>query len=657
MCGIAGVVYQDRERPVPEDLVRGMCTALRHRGPDDEGLYVRGAVGLGMRRLSIIDLSGGQQPILNEDGSKVIVFNGEIYNYRELRRGLVARGHTFRSSGDTETILHLYEEQGVDCVTSLRGMFALAIWDERAGSLFLARDRFGIKPLYVVSRPWGIAFASELKALNATGLTSRELDWEALDSYFQLGYLPAPRTPFLDVRKLEPGHTLLWRRDNGALPVTRRYWRFPVEDRQSAASSPDAPEARVRDRLDESVTAHLESDVPVAAFLSGGLDSSAVVASMALAGNVPHAFTARYSGSGAAAADETALARALADRHGAELTVVDIRPELQDIFEPIVRALDEPHADDSAIPTWLLSQAVGSQYKVALTGIGGDELFAGYRRHLGLLATAYYAKLPGPLRRVAGALSRWLPEPSDGALGVDRLKRFLQTGNGSIPDRFLGLMSHLSDGERLSLYAPNLQSQISGRAASARFREVFNRHGQVSGLAAGLYMDYTTFLPDDILALSDRLSMAHSLEIRVPFVDHVLVEATFPIPQSVKIGPAPLWQSKRLLRRALRPRLPAEHFRAPKRGFVGPTAAWMRNELRPLLTDELSPARQRRLGYFDARAVEMLLQDHLSGRQNQERILLALLCFSTWHRLFVEDAPAQRGSTVVSHSAKHLSAW
>jgi asparagine synthase (glutamine-hydrolysing) len=378
---------------------------------------------------------------------------------------------------------------------------------------------------------------------------------------------------------------------------------------------------------------------------------------MALAGDVPHAFTARYSGSGAAAADETALARALAVRHGAELTVVDIRPELQDIFEPIVRALDEPHADDSAIPTWLLSQAVGSQYKVALTGIGGDELFAGYRRHLGLLATTYYAKLPGPLRRAAGALSRWLPEPSNGALGVDRLKRFLHTGNGSIPDRFLGLMSRLSDGERLSLYAPKLRSQISGRAASARFREVFNRHGQVSGLAAGLYMDYTTFLPDDILTLSDRLSMAHSLEIRVPFVDHVLVEAAFPIPQRLKIGPAPFWQNKRLLRRALRPRLPAEHFRAPKRGFVGPTAAWMRNELRPVLTDELSPARQRRLGYFDARAVEMLLQDHLSGRQNQERILLALLCFSTWHRLFVEDAPAQRGSTAVSHSAKHLSAW
>jgi asparagine synthase (glutamine-hydrolysing) len=358
---------------------------------------------------------------------------------------------------------------------------------------------------------------------------------------------------------------------------------------------------------------------------------------------VPHAFTARYTGSGAAAADETALARALAARHGAELTVVDIRPELQDIFEPIVRALDEPHADDSAIPTWLLSKTVGSQYKVALTGIGGDELFAGYRRHIGLLATEYYAKLPAPLRHVVGALSRWLPEPRDGALGVDRLKRFLATGNGAIPDRFLGLMSRLSNEERLALYGPSLRATISGRAATSRFRELFAAQGEgraMSGLAAGLYMDYTTFLPDDILALSDRLSMAHSLEVRVPFVDHILVEAAFPLPQRVKIGRAPVWQNKRLLRRALRPRLPAAHFQAPKRGFVGPTAAWMRNELRSLLTDELSAARQRRLGYFDSRVVETLLREHLTGRQNQERILLALLCFSTWHRLFVEDAPA-----------------
>ncbi len=630
MCGIAGIVYRDRERPVAESLVRRMCDALEHRGPDDEGLHVQGAAGLGMRRLSIIDLSGSRQPIFNEDGSKVIVFNGEIYNYQELRGGLAARGHTLRSAGDTETVLHLYEERGPDCVTPLRGMFAFAVWDATSETLLLARDRFGIKPLYVITAPWGIAFASELKALHAAGLTSRELDWEALDTFFQLGYIPAPASPFVDVRKLEPGHTLEWRRDGEV--STRRYWQFPLHERPSPAD----PEERVREWLDGSVAAHLVSDVPVATFLSGGLDSSAVTASMALAGNTPHAFTARYSGSGATAADETGLARTLSTRYGAELTVIDIRPELLNIFEPIVRALDEPHADDSAIPTWLLSQAVGSRYKVALTGIGGDELFAGYRRHFGLLAAEHYARLPTGVRRIAGTISRMIPEPRDGTLGVDRLKRFLRTGNGAVPDRFLSLMTRLSNEERLALYAPGLRqrARITGSAATTRFRDVFSAQGTVSGLAAGLFLDYTTFLPDDILALSDRLAMAHSLEVRVPFVDHVLVEAVFPLPQRVKIGS--WWRAKRLLRRALGPRLSPDHLRAPKRGFVGPTAAWLRHELRQMLTDELSPERQRRLGYFDPNTVQTFLKEHLTGRQNWERMLWGLLCFSTWHRLYVE---------------------
>jgi asparagine synthase (glutamine-hydrolysing) len=630
MCGIAGIVYRDRDRPVPEALVRRMCAAQAHRGPDDEGLYVHGAVGLGMRRLSIIDLGGGRQPIFNEDGSKVIVFNGEIYNYADLRRGLTARGHAVRTQGDTETIVHLYEERGPDCVTPLRGMFAFALWDEARETLLLARDRFGIKPLYVVTAPWGIAFASELKALHAAGLTSRTLDWEALDAYFQLGYIPAPASPFLDVRKVEPGHTLVWRREGGV--STHRYWQFP----QPTPDVPPDPEERVREWLDSSVAAHLVSDVPVAAFLSGGLDSSAVVASMALAGNAPHAFTARYFGSGATAADETGLAAALASRYGAELTPIDIRPEIRDIFEPIVRALDEPHADDSAIPTWLLSEAVGSRYKVALTGIGGDELFAGYRRHIGLLATEQYAKLPAAVRRLAASASRLLPEPRNGNLGVDRLKRFLRSDDGPVADRFLGMISRLVNGERLALYTPSLRARISGGAATERFRDLFSAQASLTGLAAGLYLDYTTFLPDDVLALSDRLAMAHSLEVRVPFVDHVLVEAVFPIPQSVKIGPR--WQTKRLLRRALQPRLPAAHFRAPKRGFVGPTSAWLRHELRDMLTDELSPERQRRLGYFDPGMVETLLHEHRTGRQNREGILWALLCFSTWHRLYVEGS-------------------
>src|SRR5438552_14758661 len=628
MCGI---VHSDPARPVPPAVIRRMCEAIRHRGPDDEGAYVDRNVGLGMRRLSIIDLAGGRQPIFNEDQSKVIVFNGEIYNYRELRRGLIAQGHGFATQGDTEVILHLYEEYGPECVQRLRGMFAFAIWDSARQTLFLARDRFGIKPLYVTSGPWGIGFASELKALHAVGLASRELDWEALDTYFQLGYIPAPATPFREIRKLEPGHTAVWNHTSGL--TTRQYWDLP-RDRTPA---PHHLEAQIADLLDESGQAHLVSDVPVAAFLSGGLDSSAVVASWALASDAPpHASTAKYFGSGAASAAETDLARRLAAAYGVTLTEVDIHPDVRDLLEPITYALDEPHADESAVPTWLLSQAVGASYKVALTGIGGDELFAGYRRHIGFLVGEHYARLPRAVQRGVSALANVLREPRGASLAVDRLKRFLRAGNGSAPERFLSYLTRFPNPGRHGLYAPALRDHVSGAAASGWFRDLYQRHGAPAGLSAALYLDYKTFLADDVLALNDRMAMAHSLEIRVPLVDHELVERVFPLPDRVKIG---LWQNKRLLKRALQGRLPAQHLRAPKRGFVGPTAAWLRHELRDMIEDELAPARLQRLGYFDPSVVRNLLDDHFSRRHNRTGILWALLCFSVWHRGYVEAGP------------------
>ena len=634
MCGIVGVVHSDPARPVPPALIRRMCGAIRHRGPDDEGVHVHGAVGLGMRRLSIIDLAGSRQPICNEDRTKVIVFNGEIYNYAALRQGLIAQGHTFTTRGDTETILHLYEQHGPECVRRLRGMFAFAIWDAAEQTLFLARDRFGIKPLYVTVAPWGIAFASELKALQAVGLTHRELDWNALDSYFQLGYVPAPATPFRDVHKLEPGHTARWDRTRGF--STRQYWDLP-RDRTPA---PRDLEGRIVEWLDESVRAHLVSDVPVAAFLSGGLDSSAVVASWALASDAPHAFTAQYVGSGAASADETQLARQLAARYGVKLTEVDVHPDIRDLLEPITHALDEPHADASAVPAWLLSQAVGASYKVALTGIGGDELFAGYRRHIGFVMGEWYAHLPHALQRGVGSLANLVREPRGGSLAIDRMKRFLRPGNGdgTAPDRWLGYLMRCPDPTRRRLYARDLRDHLNGTAASGQFRELHQRHGSPAGLAAALYLDYKTFLADDVLALSDRLAMAHSLEIRVPLVDHELVERVFPLPDRAKIG---LWRSKRLLKRALRGRLPPPQLRAPKRGFVGPTAEWLRHELRGVIEDELAPDRLRRLGYFEPSVVRSLLDDHCSHRHNREKILWALLCFSVWHRQYVEGPPAE----------------
>ena len=629
MCGIVGLMHRDRSRPVPRTVINGMCAAIRHRGPDDVGIFLNGRVGLGMRRLSIIDLAGGNQPIFNEDRSVVLILNGEIYNYRQLRRDLETRGHIFRTKSDTETVVHLYEEFGPDCVSRLRGMFAFALWDQRVETLTLARDRFGIKPLYVISAPWGIAFASELKALVAARLTTRTLDWNAIDMFMHVGYVPAPATPFDDVVKVEPGPVLTWTAQDGA--QSRRYWDHP----QNRRETPAQVEERVLDWLDRSVEAHLVSDVPVAAFLSGGIDSSAVVASMAKFQQSPHAFTARYFGSGAAATDETDLARALAKQYGIRLTIVDVRPEIQQVFEPIVRALDEPIADDSLIPTWFVSEAVARDYKVALTGIGGDELFGGYARHIGLLIGDYYNRVaPGAIRRAIARGVSGLHDFSWAEVKLNRIKRFASSTGESAPARYVDYMARISADYRDRLYTSEFRDALSGDPTREHFDRVYDGGGGPKGFNAGLYLDYKTFLADDLLALSDRLSMAHSLEIRVPFVDHELVEEVFPLPDHVKIGFP--WKNKRLLRMAQRGRLPAGHMRAPKRGFVGPTAAWLRRELRPLLLDELSADRLRRLGYFDPTAVTSLMEDHFARRHNREGILFALLCFSTWHRIYVE---------------------
>jgi asparagine synthase (glutamine-hydrolysing) len=633
MCGIAGIVHADPQLPVSAELMRTLCGAMAHRGPDDEGHFLEGRAALGMRRLAIIDLGGGNQPIFNEDGQVVVVMNGEIYNYRELRAGLLARGHTLATHSDTEVLAHLYEERGADCVLPLRGMFGFAIWDRRRQQLVIARDRFGIKPLYVARRPWGLAFASELKALVEANLTERVLNPAALDAFLQLGYVPAPLTPFTDVEKLEPGTVLTW--TPGRPPVVRQYWDLPTARR----SEPDDVVAEVTRALDDAVAAHLVSDVPVAAFLSGGLDSSAVVASWATQGLRPSVFTAQYVGSGSAATDETPLARALARRYGIELTVVPVEPRVSELFEPIVRALDEPHADDSAIPSWILSAEVARSFKVVLTGTGGDELFAGYRRHLGMLAASQYERLPASLRGLARSLVARLPERGRWEAQVHRLRRFVEAGADTPAERYLQMLTRVPEDDRRAMLRPEFLRAAGAAAARERFQQLLPADGGAAhqGLNAALYLDYKTFLPDDILALSDRISMAHSLEARVPLVDHVLVETIFPLPDRTKIGP---FRPKHLLRRALADRLPAAHFRAPKRGFVGPTAEWLRHELRDLVTDELSAARMDRLGLFDTDVIQRLLREHLERRRNRETALWNLLSLSVWHRLYVEPAPA-----------------
>lgn len=637
MCGIVGLLHSERARPVEEATIRRMCDAIRHRGPDDEGIHVDGRVGLGMRRLSIIDLAGGHQPVFNEDGSVAIVFNGEIYNYRELRDGLIARGHVMKTHSDTETIVHLYEEMGDRCVETLRGMFGFAIWDSREQRLLLARDRFGIKPLYVANGQWGIAFASELKALRAVGLAGPDLDWEALGAMLHIGYIPAPRTPYLGVRKLEPGHVLTW--EPGNAPVERCYWDVPT----AACRSPRDAEELVRARLDESVRAHLEADVPIASFLSGGIDSSAVVASMALDGREPHAFTVRYTGSGAERADETPLAQALANKYGIRLTIVDVAPDIRDTFGPILSAMDEPHSDEAALPTWALCQRVAAEYKVALVGTGGDELFSGYRRHFALAAAGVWQRAPGLIRDLARSLGERLGEPKDDGLFSARVKRFLRASGGTLAGRYFSLQDKIG-------LTPLFSDALPGQSAGGYARAAFERHGAnvpTDGLIRpALYLDYKTYLPDQLLHLADRISMAHSLELRTPFIDHEMVEALFGLPDHVRVG---LMKPKRLLKRSQRPRLTPGHFTAPKRGFTGPTGSWLRNELAETLADELSPSRLGRLGFLDVGVVDRLRREHVAREQNHEGILWALLCFTTWYRVTVEGGsiPSSAKASVV----------
>jgi asparagine synthase (glutamine-hydrolysing) len=626
MCGIVGIVHTNPERPVEVQRIRAMCDSMRHRGPDDEGIALGRGAAIAARRLSIIDVEFGHQPIWNEDSTVAIAFNGEVYNHRDVRREAMERGHRFQTACDTEAVLHLAEDYGPQTPAKLRGMFSFAVWNDKRRELLLARDRFGIKPLYYVTGPWGLAFASELKTLVAAGITDRALDWSALDMYFELGYIVAPATPFLDVRKLPPAHTLVWR--DGEVYV-ERYWSLP-----RASDAPEPSTDEVLEWMDDSVRAHMVSDLPVAAFLSGGLDSSAVLASAAADGAPPHAFTCRYSGSGSAATDETALAAAMAERGGARLTVVDIHADIAGTFDRIIRALDEPLADDSAIPSWFLAERVAAEYKVALTGIGGDELFVGYRRHQAIMALDAWQMVPRPIRGAISGLASLLPEPT-GWPAIGRAKRFLDIGERGHASRYLGAVRRLGRDERSWLYGED-PTRGDFTSALRSLGVIATESSPRDSLTAALVQDYRAFLADDVLALADRVSMAHGLELRVPFVDHEMVERIFPLPAHVK---ATVWQRKRLLSKALKSRLPAEHFRAPKRGFTGPTGAWMRSELRPMLLDLASGDRIRRLGVLNATAVRGLVSDHLNSRRDRETSLWAVLCFLAWHEQYCGSAP------------------
>ncbi|MBV9622251.1 MAG: asparagine synthase (glutamine-hydrolyzing), partial [Gammaproteobacteria bacterium] len=572
MCGICGFLAS---APLPPGTLQRMNDVIFRRGPDGEGLLQTGPVGLAMRRLAIIDLSGGDQPIYNEDRSVAVVFNGEIYNYRALRAGLIARGHQLRTQSDTEVIVHLYEEQGADLVRELEGMFTFALWDSLRQELLLARDRLGIKPLYFAQLPQGVLFGSEIKSLLATGLVPRDIDWQALDGFLTYTFIPAPRSIYRAIQQVPPATTLTIGTDGRVRP--RAYWQVP-----DAAAEP-LSEAEWKNRIEHSlhsaVQSHLVSDVPVGAFLSGGVDSGLMVAMMAAATERPvETFTVGFAQAGSAFIDEREYARLIAQRYRLNHHEIDVQPHVTDIIEDIVSAFDEPFADDSVVPSYYVSQVAARSVKVALTGLGGDELFGGYRRHLGARLGDRYARVPRLLReRIIAPLVRRLPEPRNASDMVDHLKRFTRVGADTAAARYQDSMSTLPWLERARLYRPEIAARVDFAATAATLTESFTQGSHGDSVTRALQTDLRWYLPDDILRLTDRLSMWHSLELRVPYLDHRLVEEAMRIPSSLKIRGM---RQKHLLKEVARKWLPPAVIDHRKQGFEAPMGQWLRGPLR-----------------------------------------------------------------------------
>ena len=625
MCGIAGFAEQTptaSRRDADFALVHRMCDVIRHRGPDDEGIHVEDGVGLGMRRLSIIDLSTGHQPIHGEDESTWIVFNGEIYNYRELRKELEGHGHRFYTSSDTETIVHAYEQWGDGCFERLRGMFGVALWDRRQHTLILARDRAGIKPLHYAERGGRLYFGSEIKSLIAAGAVDGTIDAESLDHYLSFLYTPRDRSIFAGVRKLPPGHLLRWK--NGRADV-KPYWQIsPVESFRGTA---DDAAAALREVLADAVRSHMISDVPLGAFLSGGVDSSAVVGLMAEASDRPvKTFSIGFDDP---QFNELEHARVAAEHFGTDHHEFIVRPDGLGILDRLIDHFDEPFADSSAIPTWYVSEIARRHVTVVLSGDGGDELFGGYDRYLPHPRVARFdrLRLPGKLA-IAGRLWPLMP---DGMRGKNFLRHVSRDDDG----RFLDSIAYFQDDEKEGLYTPDFHASLGRGSAQTVLGRHFARFGALPARSRMMRFDFETYLPEDVLTKVDRMSMAHSIESRVPLLDNQVIEFAATLPSHLKIHNG---RRKHVLKEAVKGLVPAALLDRKKQGFGIPLGVWFRGGLTGIFADVLGSARTRQRGYFQPGFVDRLVREHLSGQRDHTLRLWQLLVFELWHRHYLDAA-------------------
>jgi asparagine synthase (glutamine-hydrolysing) len=627
VCGIAGIV-SERDQPVEVEELQAMCAALVSRGPDDEGTFVGEGAGLAMRRLSIIDLETGHQPVSNEDESVWVVLNGEIYNYRELRSDLERRGHRFATATDTEVIVHLYEERGDDCVHALRGMFAFALWDGPRRRLLLARDRLGIKPLYYGAAAGRFLFASELKALLQLPEVDRRLNWDSLAHLLAYGTTPPDESMVEGIHKLEPGHRV--RVESGQPPVVERYWelRFVPDQRRSEADTIE----ELRAKLLESIRYHLVSDVPVGAFLSGGIDSSSVVAAMAAMSN---ARIKTFSiGFREQEFDELPYARLVAKRFSTDHHELVLEPDVMDLLDHLAWDLDEPFGDASALPTYMVSRLASQHVKVALSGDGGDELFGGYDKYVVEGRDRLARFLPAPLRTLLAHTSDALPEDAKG-------KQYLEYLSKPDGERYLHATTLFRADHQRHLLTGWAREQV-GAAQPERSR--LDRLRQRSHWLSVLQdVDFRHYLPLDILTKVDRMSMAHSLEARVPLLDHPLVEFAATIPGDWKLRRG---KTKQIFIKALRGWLPDEVLDRSKKGFGVPLNRWFRGPLRPLVRELLLSDTSRRRMIFDDMYVKRLIERQEQGRPLDSH-LWTLMSFELWCRTFLD----RTGGTVVRTAA------
>ncbi|HYL92214.1 MAG TPA: asparagine synthase (glutamine-hydrolyzing) [Alphaproteobacteria bacterium] len=627
MCGIYGLVNFGNRTP-SRAVLDEMGSVIPHRGPDDQGHYLGAGVGLGMRRLSIIDLAGGHQPIGNEDGSIRVVCNGEIYNFLELRQELEKKGHKFACHSDTEVLVHLYEQEGTAFLSRLRGMFAIALWDAKRSRLVLARDRLGKKPLYVRREADRLLFASEIKSILQVDKVPRAVDLEALREYLELGYVPAPRTMFAGIEKLLPGHFL---EVEGGRVRQAQYWE-PHFDQIEQRSEREWIEL-VRDKIAESVRIRLISDVPLGAFLSGGIDSSTIVAVMANAMGQPvKTYSIGFAGEDQYY-NELPYAKVVANAFGTDHHEIIVQPDVVELLPKLIWHLDEPIADSASITTYLVSRLARESVTVILSGVGGDELFGGYRRYLGDAIYRYYRHLPKALRaKGLPALARRLPQDRNSAMQntFRYFSGFVNTAELGPEERYMSY---------IRVFSPELRDQImkSDATESDGARSVlagyFARSMSGDSLNQSIYTDMKTSLPDDLLALTDKMTMAASLECRAPFMDHELVELTSRIPSQLKVRGLTM---KYLLKKAVEPWLPAEILNRKKRGFGAPVGSWLRKDLEVLVEDTLSETQLKKRGFFDPHVVQDIVAKHRARRADHTDHLLSLINFEIWCRIFLD---------------------